>query len=184
MDKTPQQNSDIDSTIFQLTGKSTNPFTVELRVDSKPLKFEIDTGASVTLISEETYREHYHNKPLQKSSLKLKTYTEEPLHVLGQVTVNVSYHNQQGFYTLYVVKGSGPSLLGRDWLKHIRLDWKGIAMSIKQVNFLSYQTVVDRYSEVFSNELGTLKSIQAHLEIQTNSTAKFCKPCPVPFALK
>jgi len=29
---------------------------------------------------------------------------EELLHVLGQVTVDVSYCNQQGFYTLYVVK--------------------------------------------------------------------------------
>ena len=53
--------------------------------------FEIDTGASVTLISEETYNEHYQDKPLQKSSLKLKTYTGEPLQVLGQAAVTVSY---------------------------------------------------------------------------------------------
>ena len=52
--------------------------------------FEIDTGASVTLISEETYNEHYQDKPLQKSSLKLKTYTGEPLQVLGQAAVTVS----------------------------------------------------------------------------------------------
>lgn len=154
---------------------------MELIVEGKPLKFEIDTGAAVTLISEQTYQEHCHNTPLQKPSLHLKTYTEEQLQVLGQMTVTVSYHNQQGLYTLYVVKGSGPSLLGRDLLKHIRLDWRGIAMSVNQVNMLSYQT---QYSDVFSDELGTLKSTQAHLAVQPNSVPKFCKPRLVPFALK
>ena len=179
-----QQNNDVDSTIFSSFRKSPNPFTVELTVQAKPLKFEIDTGASVTLISEETYNEHCQNTPLQKSSLTLRTYTGQPLQVLGQLTVDVSYHSQQGSYTLYVVKGSGPNLLGRDWLKHIRLDWKSIAMSVNQINSLSYQSLLDQYSEVFSNELGTLRFTQVHLEVQPNSKPKFCKPRQVPFALK
>ena len=157
---------------------------MELTVQAKPLKFEIDTGASVTLISEETYNEHCQNTPLQKSSLTLRTYTGQPLQVLGQLMVDVSYHSQQGSYTLYVVKGSGPNLPGRDWLKHIRLDWKGIAMSVNQIDSLSYQSLLDQYSEVFSNELGTLRSTQVHLEVQPNSKPKFCKPHQVPFALK
>ena len=69
--------------------------------------FEIDTGTSVTLISEEIYNEHYQDKALHKSLLKLKTFTGEPLQMLGQVTVTVSYHSQKGSYTLYVVKGAG-----------------------------------------------------------------------------
>lgn len=179
-----EQQEYSDSTVFQLSGKSPNPFRVELCVQEKPLLFEIDTGASVTLISEETYNEHYQNSPLQKSSLRLKTYTGEPLQVLGQMTVTVSYHSQQGSYTLYVVKGAGPSLLGRDWLKHIRLDWKAIATTVNQINSPSYQTLLDQYSEVFRDELGTLKSTQAHLEVQPNSNPKFCKPRQVPFSLK
>ena len=92
------------------------------------------------------------------------------------MTVDVSYHSQQGSYTLYVVKGLGPNLLGTDWLKHIRLDWKGIVMSVNQVNSLSYQSLLDQYSEVFSNELWTLWYSQAHLKVQPNSKPKFCKP--------
>ena len=37
---------------------------------------------------------------------------------------------------------------------------------------------------MFSNELGLLKSTQAHLEVQPNSKPKFCKPRQVPFSLK
>ena len=123
IEEAPQQQENNDSTIFQLSGKSPNPFTVELHIQGKL----IQALQLYTLISEQTYYEHYQDRPLQKSSLKLKTYTEDPLQVLGQMTVNVSYHIQQGSYTLYVVRGSGPNLLGRDWLKHVRLDWRAIA---------------------------------------------------------
>jgi len=176
--------NDFDSTIFKLSGNLSNPFTVELIIEGNPLVFKVDTGAAVTLISEQTYKEHCHNKPLQASSLQLKTYTEEQLQVLGQMTVDMSYHNQQGLYTLYVVKGSGPSLLGQDLLKHIRLDWKGLTMSINNIKLPSYQSLMNQYFDVFSDQLGTLKSIQAHLDVQPNFVPKFCKPYPVPYALK
>ena len=74
--------------------------------------------------------------------------------------MDVSYYSQLGSYTLHVVKGSGPCLLGRDLLKHIKLDWKDMAMSVNQVNMLSYETHISQYSEVFSNELRTLKCTQ------------------------
>jgi len=150
IDETSPTN-DFDSTIFKLSGNSSNPFTVELIVEGNPLVFEVNTGTAVTPISELTYKEHCHNKPLQVSSLQLKTYTKEQLQVLGQLTVDVSYHNQQGLYTLYVVKGSGPSLLGRDLLKHIRLDWKGLTMAVNNIKLLSYQSLMNQYSDVFSD---------------------------------
>ena len=36
------------------------------------------------------------------------------------------YEEQKEKLSLIVVQGVGPSLLGRDWLKKIRLDWKEI----------------------------------------------------------
>ena len=32
--------------------------------------FEVDTGAAITLISEETYREHFPNMPMHETSLR------------------------------------------------------------------------------------------------------------------
>ena len=46
--------------------------------------------------------------------------------MLGAITVNVQYHEQSATLPLVVVRGSGPTLLGRDWLQKITLDWKGI----------------------------------------------------------
>ena len=182
VEETPNSNS--DNSIFQLHGKSSKPFTVDLCIDGITLNFEVDTGAAVTLISEETYRKHFPRKSLQKTSLRLKTYTNDQVHVLGQVTVDVSYGTQKGTYTLYVVKGAGTSLLGREWLRHIRLNWKSIASSVNSVSSPCYQPLLDKYTEVFNDELGTLKFMKVQLQVQSHVAPKFCKPRPVPFALK
>ena len=182
VEETP--DSDSDNAILQVYSRPSKPFTVNLCTDGIVIRFEVDTGAAVTLISEETYRQNFPSKPLQRSSLRLRTYTNNPVQVLGQITVDVSYGIQNGTYTLYVVKGSGTSLLGRDWMRHIKLDWKSIAETVNNVTSPCYQPLLDKYADVFKDELGTLKLMKAQLQVQSQVAPKFCKPRPVPFALK
>ena len=101
---------------------------------------------------------------------------------MGHVTVDVSYGIQIGRYTLYVIKGTGTSLLGRDWMRHIRLDWKSIDSAVYSVISPCYQPLLDKYAEVFKDELDTLKHIKAHLQVESQSAPNFHKPRAVPFA--
>ena len=96
--------------------------------------------------------------------------------------MDVSYGTQNGT----VVKGSGTSLLGPDWMKHIKLNWKSIIIveTINNVTTLCYQPLLDKYADVFKDELGTLKLMKAQLKVQPQAIPKFCKPRPVPFALR
>ena len=50
-------------------------------------------------------------------------------------------------------------MFGRDWLMKIRLDWKNLVMRVTNIQSkpLCLQAVLDKYSDVFRNELGTLK---------------------------
>ena len=45
-----------------------------------------------------------------------QTYSKEPLNIVGAVQVHVEYDGQTAQLTLIIVKGDGPTLLGRDWL--------------------------------------------------------------------
>ncbi len=61
---------------------------------------------------------------MQKSPLLLKTYSRNCLPVLGELeAVDVEYGQQKHQLRPIVVYGEGPSLLGRDWLHHTKLDW-------------------------------------------------------------
>ena len=59
----------------------------------------------------------------------LRTYTTQQMPVVGVMDVQVNGGNHWAKILLYVVKGKGPSLVGRDWLKKIRFDWKAIWVS-------------------------------------------------------
>ena len=87
---------------------------------------EIDTGASLSLISEETYQHTWSREatpPLLPSQAHLRTYTAEAIQTLGRIEVEVSINNQTKQLSLEVVQGSGPSLLGIDWLEKLKIDW-------------------------------------------------------------
>lgn len=64
--------------------------------------------------------------------------------------------DQEQQLPLLVVAGDGPSLWGKDWLSAIQLNWA----HLKQVS-ARLGPLVQKYSEVFQEELGTLKGIEA-----------------------
>ena len=49
-------------------------------------------------------------------TVRLKTYTAEPIKVWGEFTAEVQYGEQKNMCSVIVVDGQGPSLLGKDWL--------------------------------------------------------------------
>ena len=63
---------------------------------------------------------------LLPTNIKVKTYSNEPLYVLGKLKVKV---NVKFTLYIYVIDGNGPSLLGRDWLNVIKLNWNDIFKS-------------------------------------------------------
>ena len=63
-----------------------------------------------------------------------------------------------------VVEGSGPSILGRNWLSRIQLHWK----QIHSVHIYGLEAALDRHSEVFRDGLGAIKgSLLGSMMIQT-----------------
>ena len=84
--------------------------------------------------------------------------------------------------SLVVVEGSGPSLLGRNWLHHITLDWSNIRTVLLKKDEL--RKLLQEYAEVFSDELGTITPVKAKLEVSPSAVPRFHRPRPVAYALK
>lgn len=73
---------------------------------------ELDTGSTISLVSEERYRQLWPDRTLQMSNAKLQMYSGEQLEVLGSVDTTVHYGEQPASLPLLVVKEKGPSLFG------------------------------------------------------------------------
>lgn len=100
------------------------------------------------------------------------------------MSVRVRYGDYVGEHKLNVAKGSGPPLLGRDWLKNIRLDWMNIKRFSAEGHSSDVKELINRYSEVFQGGLGTMKHVRAHLTLKEGASPKFHGPHPVPFAIR
>ncbi|KAK3092066.1 hypothetical protein FSP39_024867 [Pinctada imbricata] len=167
----------VEDTVNRLT----EPYKVVLEINKTPVTMEIDTGASVSIISEETFRDLGKLK-LSESKAKLKTYTGEDMAILGTVAVHVDYESFSGNLHVIVVKGRGPNLLGRDWLKSLKLNWNEI-FAVKSVD-KDVDRLLEDYSEIFKDELGAVKGVTAKIYVNENEKPRYIKARPVPYALK
>ena len=161
------------------------PLLVNVTINGADAQMEVDTGATLSIISRSTYRSLWPSDlapSLRASSAKLKTYTGEVIPVDGEIDVDVGYKDQTARVNLLVVSGNGPSLLGRNWLQHLILDWAQLHQL--RSPSLRLQDVLDRHAAVFKDELGTIQGAAAKIHMDSQAQPRFCKPRSVPHALR
>ena len=167
--------------MFRVGGSSQTPIVVAVTVNDKEMNMELDTGAAVSVISASTYQRRFSETPLRTTSTVLSTYTGEVMALAGEIKVKVRYGEQNAQLPLYVVKGDGPSLLGRDWMQVIRLDWSSICTVARQTKA---QDIMAKFPEVFKEGLGHMNTFTATLKLKEGANPRFVRAMPVPFALK
>ena len=153
-------------------------------INGVDVTMETDTGASLSIISEKTYKKVWPKKSapkLQPTRVNLWTYTREKMEVLGKINVMVEINNQKVSLDLMVVKGDGPSLLGIDWLQKLKLDWNRV-FSVTTESKL--QELLATHKNLFKDELGKVKGMEVKIHLKPDAQPKFCRPRPVAFALR
>ena len=178
-----------DTNVLNIPGQRPSPLVVKVRLNEVELCMEVDTSASASIISEQTYERLWpEERPrLTPSSRKLRTYTGEELEVLGTLQVEITYGEQQKTLPLLVVAGAGPSLFGRDWLLEICLDWQHLGLYRLQAappTTVDLQSVLQRHEAVFRDELGLVKGVTAKLHIEPMAQPRFCMARTIPYALR
>lgn len=174
---------DVTFDLFKLGQCKEDPLMLNVRLNGEPLSMELDTGSGRSIISEKTYRSLWPTgaRPkIQPSRVQLKTYTGECVKPVGEITVDVDCGKEDpARLPLVVAPGDGPALLGRSWLPHVPVNWPyancGVhALSSEQADF----------ADLFRDELGTLKGVKVHLDIERDSRPRFHEPRSLPFALR
>ncbi|XP_064642179.1 uncharacterized protein K02A2.6-like [Lineus longissimus] len=166
------------------------PYTVDAIINGVNITFEVDTGASKTIVSQDEFdrlRTGTETLNLEPASVKLRTYTGEEFRPSGMCVVPVTYEDQQAELSLLVVPGDRPNLLGRDWMSKLCLKWQTIfeTHSVhEKINqrISEIKVVLSKYRDLFKPGLGKVKT-KAKLHIDPNVVPVFHKARPVPYAL-
>lgn len=53
----------------------------------------------------------------------LKTYSNQLVPVIGSAMVTVTYGGKSQDLPLWIMESNGPTLLGRNWLSMVNMDW-------------------------------------------------------------
>ena len=169
--------------------RRSDPVVVTVSINGQKLAMELDTGAAVTVMSLSAFERVGDVKNLESTSLRLRTYTGELVRPVGVGQVDVVYEGQELVLPVTVVRGNVPTLLGRDWLTSLRLNWTQMFPKETEVCRLAaggdgVMELLAEFPTVFTEKLGCLKDYKVHVPVSDNAEPKYFKARSVPYSMR
>ena len=147
---------------------------------------EIDAGATLSVISHKTLLDHWGDPGpvLRKTGDKLKTYTGETIPVEGTLDIVVEdRHGHQHTLPLLVVPGERPSLLGRNWLVKVPIDWPQIHV-IASDHSPALDTVLGKHEGIFKESKQVSDTDMARFLVGESVQPRFFRTRNLPYMMR
>ena len=149
-----------------------------MNLDGNQINFQIDTGASVTVLSGQDFKRYFRGVSLKDDRAVLRAYSGHTIPTLGTFRPNVCYNSVVRCLSCTVVDNNGPNLMGRDWLRAFDFHPEKMLNNVETV-----ETMLQRYPAVFSEDYGDVK-VSCKIEVRPDAVPKFYRPRPVPYAMR
>ncbi|KAJ8912466.1 hypothetical protein NQ315_014566 [Exocentrus adspersus] len=171
------ESSESTVSMFSLnTENKVNAIELDVLLNDKNVKMELDTGAGASVISSSLYRKLFSNLKLEKTEIKVKTYNGYLINPLGILNVNLTLRNKTELVKLLVIDSPCQKpLFGRDLMKVFNMNFIECgmnSMSVEPNDCVS--EVLREFEDVFSNRLGELNEADglSRLPIETNQDSE------------
>ena len=132
---------------------------------------EINTGASLTLVLEHTFRDNWPTLDLPHTEIRLQLYSGASVPVMGTTEVAVKSNCHP---TLDSCNGGMTKPTGQELVKGI--EWQ----EIFRLHSGSLSQVLEKHKAVFEPGLGTVTGYQAKIIVDPGATPKYYKARTVP----
>ena len=144
---------------------------------------------TVNNISEETWNQHWSTpRPCLKGIRdSLRTYTGQCVKITGIADVTVvAKTGSKHVLPLMVVPGNGPSLLGRNWLSTLQLDWSAIhhMNTTSSTQNPQLRALLKKHSAGFSDTHQAIKTNVAKIYADDNAVTKYFKARSLPYVMR
>lgn len=174
-DKIPEKNT--------VSSEKNTALYLSVLFDKVLVKCQLDTGSSITCISDSFYYKMFSHLKLKSSNKILTVYNGGKIKPAGFFECNIKYMNVNKKISVHVIKNGGPPILGRDFFQNYRLE-------VSEINYVqegnSFKLALDvKFPKLFSPGLGKFNKGELTLRLKDNSvTPKFFRPRPLPFSMR
>jgi len=156
---------------------------VDIRLDRASIKMQVDTGCGVSIIPESFYRNNLSQYTLTQNTQQLTSYSGDTIPVLGKIDIPVAYKTQQHTLSVVVAKGEKPALMGRDWLKKVKLDWCEV-FTVNETKTMTMKSCLDSFADLFVTSEEPIFGFTAKIKPKEGINPVFQRARPVPYALR
>ena len=143
---------------------------------------EADSGAEISTVPLSVFQQKLaYVCELQSSTVLLLQYDKSPLTNAGkcQAKVKINHHVIHTTFVVVDIENQLP-LLGRDWMSLLQFDVVTLMEQATQIYHTSESTmtaeIMTEFADVFKDELGILKGIEATVTIDKSAPPHFNKP--------
>lgn len=182
--------SDEDDYVFTVneidkgTTSSTPKTTIKLHIGKTrvPVEVIIDTGASVNLIDEATYKRMERRPTLRKTKARIHSYGANPIQTIGQFSAAVETEKKISPAKFHVVKGKTGCLLSYKTAEDLQLVLITNTVSEKEGE-TSMRDMTRKYADIFGG-IGKLKDYQVKLYINEDVKPNIQPHRRIPFHIR
>lgn len=108
------------------TSTSLSKIILPLKVNKAMIRFEVDCGSPVSVVSLTDKKRYLNDAQLEQTSVELVSYCGNRIEVCGYVNVEVEYKGRTSILRLFVVNTKKHPLLGREWMRELHFDWNKV----------------------------------------------------------
>lgn len=186
----PSEKSIFPIEVVRVANKAAeSPIFVSICVNDRNVKFEYDTGAAKTVVTESVALKLPSIK-LLKTDVKFEDYSSKIVKPIGMAFVTVRYRNSQEKLELYVVSDEYSCVVGRNWIVPLSIGKLPPNDDVSEIHSLSktkstfpeLDQLISEFSDIFSEDIGPVKKVVS-INLKVDAKPIFQRARVVPLAL-
>lgn len=178
--------------IYKTDGQcDSQKFFVEINIEGKPAKFEVDSGAGFTFLPKSRYDKLHLPNTIEKLDIMFRSYTGNLFRPYGKTTVNIEYNGVTSSEEIYIVPNEYDALLGRVWIRRLGINLHDIDSRAVDVFKLDQtlqvncaQNIPSKYSSICEQKIGCVPNFSVSLQLRKDAKPIYVKERMVPYALR
>ena len=173
-----------DISILNISNSCSAIELLTLSINGKKVKFEVDTGAGMSLFSKEFLQKNLPFVKLKESDVRAKSVKGDYLKIIGEFSVNLKGR----LFWFYVMDAYlKHPIIGRDGLDIVVPDWRKSFTVNHIVNDQDQlkQSLLEEFKVVFNNDYKSpIKDIKIKIKLKEGAQPIFARPYEVPLSKK